>query len=278
MFSNRKIIIATKHQKEKVIAPLLEKHLEVECFVPKNFDSDRLGTFSGEVERLDDPITTLRKKCLMAMDENNYDLGIASEGSFGAHPSLYFVPANDEFIILIDKKNNIEIIAREISTNTNFYADTITSETDLKLLANKVSFPTHGLILRKSKYDYNTIYKGITDWDLLTNIFHELMNQFGSVYIETDMRAMMNPTRMNIIEKATGKLIEKIKSKCPMCKTPGFSITESKQGLPCENCQLPTRSVLSYLYTCNKCDFKKEEKFPNNKTTEAAMYCDYCNP
>lgn len=278
MFTNREIIIATNHHKEKVIAPLLEKHLQLKCFVPINLDTDRLGTFSGEVERVDDPITTLRNKCLMAMVENNYDLGIASEGSFGAHPSLFFIPANDEFIILIDKKNNIEIIAREISTNTNFNADTISSEADLKNFANKVNFPTHGLILRKSKNEFEGMCKGIIDWDTLISVFNDLINQYGSAYIETDMRAMMNPTRMSVIEKATEKLIEKIKSKCPSCQTPGFSITESKSGLPCENCGLPTRSTLSYIYSCSKCNFEKEEKFPKQKTKEAAMYCDYCNP
>ena len=32
--------------------------LGVKCFVAENFDTDLLGTFTGEVERKDDPITT----------------------------------------------------------------------------------------------------------------------------------------------------------------------------------------------------------------------------
>ncbi len=58
MFNNRKLVIATKHEKQIVIAPLLEKELGVRCVVAKNFDTDVLGTFTGEVERKDDPITT----------------------------------------------------------------------------------------------------------------------------------------------------------------------------------------------------------------------------
>ena len=34
MFKGRKIIIATKHKKEKVIAPLLEKKLGLKCVIP----------------------------------------------------------------------------------------------------------------------------------------------------------------------------------------------------------------------------------------------------
>lgn len=79
LFKNRKLIIATKHEKETVIAPLLEKELGVLCFIDENFDTDILGTFTGEVERKFDPITTARKKCLMAMEANDCDLGVASE-------------------------------------------------------------------------------------------------------------------------------------------------------------------------------------------------------
>ena len=67
MFKGRKLVIATKHEKEKVIAPILEKELGVKCFVAPDLDTDLLGTFTGEVERKDDPIITARKKCLIAM-------------------------------------------------------------------------------------------------------------------------------------------------------------------------------------------------------------------
>jgi hypothetical protein len=49
LFKNRRLLIATKHEKEKVIA-LLEKN-GVICFVNENFDTDLLGTFTGEIER-----------------------------------------------------------------------------------------------------------------------------------------------------------------------------------------------------------------------------------
>ncbi len=120
MFLNRKLLIATKHQKESVIAPILEKELGVICFVDETFDTDTLGTFTGEIERELDPISTAREKCLRAMKVNNCNLGIASEGSFGPHPSIFFVTADDEFLIFIDKLNNIEVVVRELSTSTNF--------------------------------------------------------------------------------------------------------------------------------------------------------------
>lgn len=278
MFYGRKLLIATKHEKEKVIAPVLEKELGVHCFVTPHFDSDELGTFSGEVERKDDPITTARNKCLWAMEVTNCDLAIASEGSFGPHPSMYFVSADDEFLIFIDKKNELEIIVREISLETNFYGSDIHSEKELKAFAEKVRFPSHALIAKNTPQNFTALEKGITSWEMLMNVYTRFLSVYGSVYLETDMRAMYNPSRMQVIEKAAIQLANKIKSLCPDCHAPGFGITKARPGLPCELCNTPTRSVLSYLYTCLKCAHTKEEMYPNNKYTEDPGFCDNCNP
>ena len=278
MFKGRRLLIATRHQKEKVIVPLLEMELGVKCFVPENFDTDVLGTFTGEVERKDDPVTTARNKCLLAMELYDCDLGIASEGSFGPHPSMFFVHADDEIILFIDKKNDLEIIARELSTDTNFNGEAIKTEKQLKDFAERAKFPTHGLIVRKAKEDFTEIIKGITDWEQLSTTFNQFLEKYSVVYVETDMRAMYNPSRMLVIEKATQKLVDKIKSCCPQCNTPGFGITEAKPGLPCNLCGSATRSTLSYIYTCKKCSFLKEEMYPHKKITEDPAYCDYCNP
>ena len=278
MFQNRKLVIATKHKKEKIIAPLFEEAFGVKCFTLENFDTDLLGTFTGEIEREDDPITTMRNKCLQAMELSNCDLGIASEGSFGPHPTIFFVHAADEFIIFIDKKNSLEIIERELSLKTNFNGSEIKTEQELTEFANKAKFPSHALIMRKAKDDTAEIIKGINNWQTLTETFQLFINKYGSAYAETDMRALYNPTRMEVIEIAAKKLIKKINSFCPDCDTPGFEIKDAIKGLPCSLCGLPTRSTLSHIYECKKCGFRKEVKFPFNITQEDPMYCDYCNP
>jgi hypothetical protein len=278
MFQNRKLIIATKHDKETVIAPLLEAALGVDCFVNKDFDTDTLGTFTGEIERELDPVSTARKKCLMAMALADCDLGIASEGSFGPHPSLFFINADDEFLIFIDKKNNIEIIARELSTETNFNGQEIITEQELLDFAESVNFPSHRLILRRSKNDTSDLIKGISDIVQLKEAYRTLKDKSDSIYAETDMRAMYNPSRMLVIEAAARKLVDKINCLCPQCSMPGFGIVDAKRGLKCNLCGSPTKSTLSYISVCHHCHFSSEELHPNNKTTEDPMYCDYCNP
>ncbi|MGY5848577.1 DUF6671 family protein [Salegentibacter sp. HM20] len=271
-------MIATKHKKEAVLGPLIENGLGVKSFVSTNFDTDLLGTFTGEVERKEGPVQTVRNKCLEAMKFYGCDLGVASEGSFGSHPFIPFVPVNEEFVIFIDKQNDLEIIGRVVEMDTNFANEEINSMEDLVHFADRVQFPSHGLILRNSEITTSQIVKGITDWDVLRSSYKKLVKEGNSVIVETDMRALYNPSRMKVIEKAGKKLIEKIKSRCPQCNTPGFGVTAANKGLPCKLCGIATRSTLSYIYECQKCSFTSEEKFPNGKQHEDPMYCDICNP
>jgi hypothetical protein len=278
MFTGRKLAIATKHKKELVIAPLLEKELGVECFVPFDLDTDLLGTFTGEIEREQDPISTVRKKCEMAMQLAHCDLALASEGSFGAHPSIGFIPANEEYLIFIDRKEQLEITVKELSTETNFGGKEIKTLKELREFAKLSQFPSHALIMRGTKSDFKEIKKGISDWNSLEEYYRIFSEKSASVFVETDMRAMYNPTRMSVIANATNKLIEKIKNCCPNCHTPGFSIESAQAGLPCIDCHFPTRSVHSYTYKCKKCQHEQIILYPHNKKFEEPLYCDFCNP
>ena len=278
MFEGRRLLIATKHHKEQVIAPIFEMGLGVHCFVPENYNSDIFGTFSGEVERKNTAVETVRAKCLAAMEEFDCDLAIASEGSFGSHPSIFFAQADDEFLIFIDKKNDLEIIARELSLDTNFYGENILTKEMLSDFAKRVQFPSHSIILRSKPDDLATIVKGISTLSQLEESFDHLKSVYGSVYAETDMRALYNPTRMGVIKIAAKKLLETIQTTCPSCKTPGFSVTDVKQGLPCSWCSAPTRSTLSFIYSCKKCSFSSEKMYPHQKITEDPEFCDFCNP
>jgi hypothetical protein len=278
MFKNRKILIASKHKKELVIGPILQEELGLLYFTDETYDTDYLGTFTGEVERKLDPISAARKKCLEGIALNDCEIGIASEGSFGPHPQTPFLTCNEEILIFIDTKNNLEIIARELSLETNFNAATLTNEEELLRFAELVKFPSHGLILRKSPHENEDIFKGIQDKGELVNTFQYLLAKHQKVHAETDMRAMFNPTRLQVIKNATHKLVQKINEKCPVCDFPGFSIKKTKKGLKCNLCGSPTNSLLSVILVCESCSFEKEDLYPNQKTTEDPMYCDHCNP
>lgn len=278
IFLERDILIATNHGKEAAIAPVLREKFQSNIIVPQGFNTDRFGTFTGEIERVDSPLDAARKKCEAASKAYNASLVIASEGSFGPHPTLFFVPADDEILLLTDYENDLEIAVREISTQTNFSAKEVKTAEEVKDLARAVGFPDHKVILRKAERDNVHIIKDIADWVELLTVAESFINKHDSLFIETDMRAMNNPTRMSVIAEATQKLVELMSSKCPGCKVPGFDVGDVVPGLPCSLCSAPTKSTLKKVYICKKCNYSKDVYYPNKKRYEEPMFCDWCNP
>ena len=272
----RNILIATKHRKELVIAPILKENFKMNAIISFDFDSDELGTFSGEIERSLSPIETVKLKAKKALENTDYDLVIASEGSFGSHPVLFFSPCDEEFLYLYDKKNKFEILVKSLTTNTNLNSKEITSEKEFDAFLAEVKFPSHGVILKDKQS--NSLYKEINTESEIKSIFQKLLSKNGIVTCETDMRAMFNPTRMENIKELAYKLVEEIHLICPKCLHPGFQITEAKKGLPCAACNFPTASTLKFISKCSACSFQQEQLYPNKKQQEDPMYCDFCNP
>ena len=277
-FAGRKLVIATKHKKELVIGPPLKAAFGLDYFSSEGLDTDTLGTFSGEIERLHKPIDAARIKCNMAMDIHQVDMAVSSEGSFGPHPHIFFLPAAEEFLMFLDRKHEIEVVVKTITTNTNYDSISLTSTDYLNEFLTRVKFPSHGLILQKSAKDYTCIDKGIVCEKTLFDRVEFYVKMFGSCHLETDMRAMFNPTRMEVIRDLVDNLIVEMNRICPKCSFPGFSICEVVRGLLCSNCHWPTKSVKEIIYSCKKCNHRSIEVNADLKKYEEPMYCDFCNP
>lgn len=277
-FDGRALAIATKHGKEAVIAPRLSEALGLRCVNSDQLDTDTLGTFSGEVERRLNPLETARLKCSLAMEITGTELAIASEGSFGAHPSIPFIPAHEELLVLIDKKNAWEFVVRRLETKTNYSQILLQSYDELDGFLTQAQFPSHAIIIKKSADDPTDCVKGVHDEKALRETIHRFMQRYGQCSLETDMRAMHNPTRMIVIDALTLELVQQIQSACPVCNTPGFRLTDIQRGLLCSNCGLPTRSVKSEVYRCQYCQHTEQRAPSHGLKMEDPMYCDFCNP
>lgn len=275
-FRNRIAVLATMHQKESAIAPVLESELGLKVQVPENFDTDQFGTFTREIPRSGDQLEAARKKALSAIEHTGFDLAIASEGSFAPHPAFPMLACDREIVVLIDTVNDLEIVGEAITTETNFSHRSVSNYAQAYEFGIKVGFPEHKLVVMDSKdvTDRNCILKGIADFDQL----RAAIGSGRTVHLETDMRAMNNPTRMKAIEHATHDLVEKLKQCCPNCSTPGFAVSEVKRGLPCGWCGAPTEMVLAQIYRCRKCGFAQEKFCSDGMQVAEPMYCPYCNP
>ncbi|PSN11121.1 hypothetical protein C7293_25490 [filamentous cyanobacterium CCT1] len=279
-FANRVAMLATMHRKEQAIAPLLESHLGVSVAVPADFDTDAFGTFTGDVKRPSDQLTTARLKAAAVLRQTGESLAIASEGSFGPHPQIPFIACDRELVLLIDRTHQLEIVGECLSTDTNYRSQVIHSPAEALVFAESVGFPQHGLVVKGGEADDHILGKGITDADKLLAIVEMTLSQSPqrAARLETDMRALYNPTRMAVIAQATEDLVRAIARSCPDCGCPGFSLVKQFPGLPCSLCGTPTLLTLTQLYRCQRCQF--EQRLPGDHGFSAAdpSYCPYCNP
>lgn len=277
-FQGRTLVVASQHDKESVIAPRLSKAFSLRISPGPNVDTDALGTFSGEVDRLLSPIDAARAKCQKAMDLTGCDLAIASEASFGPHPIYPFVAAHEELLLMQDRKNEWEFVVKTLETNTNYHTWSIRSREELKDILEPSQFPSHALIVKKSASDASHCVKGIQSNTLLEETVEEFLQRYSICQVETDMRAMHNPTRMQVIARLTDQLIEQINTSCPQCHVPGFRISDIIRGLPCAICDQETRGIRAEVYTCSQCLYVEQRKKVGSPEKEDPMYCDYCNP
>ena len=281
-FTNRVAILATMHKKEQVIAPILDEELDLEVIVPLNFNTDIFGTFTREIKRSGNQIEAARLKAEKALEITGKSIAIASEGSFAPHPSLPYISSNREIVILIDKEKDLEIIGEEFSTTTNHSHLVVENVEQALNFASKVGFPEHGLVIMFEELpkDSHEVIKGVTTEEELINAVKFILEKSpkGKAHLETDMRAMYNPTRMKNIAKATHNLVNKINSLCPQCSTHGFDISHRVPGLPCELCYAPTDLTKAVIHKCKKCGFSEEKLFPNGREFADPAQCMYCNP
>ena len=277
LYHGTTISLLTKHGKEKAIGQLFHKKLNAHLINTDGYDTDQLGTFTRDVPRYGNQLDAARKKAQIAMELTNTKYGIGSEGSFVQDLYSGLVPVNYEIVVFIDSVLNIEIIGHARSGAMSHHAS-VKDWQELSQFARLNKFPQHQLVIRPDHQDHPVFAKGINNLDKLKKEFYEALklSKKKKVFVEHDLRAFANPTRMKNIKEATKNLLLKLESYCPKCQTPGFSITRTEAGLPCALCEMPSKQIMSKIHTCLKCDYEKKETTTVKKADPAK--CDFCNP
>lgn len=272
IFSSKELILPTKHGKSLAIAPVFAGAFGM--YVSElNIDTDVFGTFSGEIERISDPLQAAKSKIAAAQNQNpQATIFIASEGSFFPHPENPFVTVNHELLLLVDTINALEISVQQLFRETNFSRFSGDSFEDLSNWLRAIDFPSHAVILKKEGQFHKGIHSKETLLELIGNA------PIHSLHLETDMRAHCNPTRMKNIGLLAEKLAKAVKSTCPTCQKPGFQVVKQVEGLPCMWCQTPTHLIHYSLKSCSNCGYEEQEKRADNLTAADPMYCSMCNP
>jgi hypothetical protein len=253
--------------------------------VELDLDTDTLGTFSGEVERIGNAFDCVQRKCEWGVTHHNADYGLANEGSFGPHPLTPLLACDQEILYFIDRKRKFQLRLVHVSNKTNYQMKAVRSLEELHPFADAALFPSHALILRPNSspscsLSDDILFKGINNRTSLEEAFYASLKQSddGQVWVETDMRAHMNPSRMAVIGELADKFANRLATVCPECDAPGWGSVRIDKGLPCELCGSPTELMAHEVFGCVLCNYNEKTARSDGLKAAPPMRCGRCNP
>ncbi len=273
------IALTTRHGKERALERVFAAGLGAR-FKLCDHDTDQLGTFSGEIPRLADAAATCRAKALLGMQATGLRLGLASEASFGPHPAMPMLPVGQELLLFLDQERDLCVLEQRLEWRTN-YSHTLLEPGDFPdAWLRQVGFPAHGVIARPAERQPCLLFKGLqTSADFAEAVERcRGADPDGRVWLETDMRAHCNPTRMRSIRRLGVALVRRLRTPCPECGSPGWGLLDTKPGLPCSDCGTATGLTLSEIWGCEQCGARHEKPRRDGRLQADPGQCPWCNP
>lgn len=278
LYAGVRVSLLTQHGKELLLRAPLEEALGCTLVHTDGFDTDQLGSFTGEVPRPGSQLDAARRKARMGMTLTGARVGLASEGAFGPDPFSGFVPWNTELLVWIDEDRALEVWG-QAQGPAQSQAQAVRSWQELQAFAAQARFPSHRLCLRPDDPHHRSVTKGLADEAELQQAFDACLaaSSAGVVWAENDLRAHCNPTRQALIVQAAQDLVNKLQSPCPRCAAPGFALKARTPGLACRACGQPTRLALAETWGCAPCGHEEHRPVASGSLADPSR-CDRCNP
>jgi hypothetical protein len=274
--------LGTLHGKGAVIGPALAPcGLQV---VEVAVDTDAFGTFTRAIPRAGTQRDAALAKARAALQVHpGAAYGLGSEGAFGPHPAAPFVPGGVELVVLVARDGSLVLEGIDVTFDVRHHAERVGSVDALDAALARVGLPEHAAVVAPAPEDEGVrgapalsgARVGLRDVAEARAVAHALLASRGAAWIESDMRAHMNPTRMRAIGRAAAELARRWARRCPACGRPGFTVVERERGLSCRDCGAPTDLVQFERSAC-PCGYD-ETAAPPAPHAEPAR-CPECNP
>jgi hypothetical protein len=263
--------LVTLHGKESLMAPVLAQRWQARLTHSSAFDTDGLGTFSGEVERRLSPLECALHKARLAVQLTDAEFGLGSEGSFGTAPWGFGV-LNREVVACVPAKGDWFVVGfhtAPVAVAEYRYGDPAAWATFWEHLP-----ADQGVMLVAEGH----VAKGLCSEALARAILADWYGERipADLRIAYDLRAHQSPLRRANIALALGNLLDRLDSACPQCERPGFWPDKRETGLPCHDCGFPTNSLRRLIACCERCghqEFTSVEAISADPAT-----CPRCNP
>jgi hypothetical protein len=280
-YAGREICLTTRHGKERALARPFSLGLGASLAVsPCN--TDLLGTFSGEVQRLDDARSTCRRKALMGLEHSGLRLGLASEASFGPHPAVPMLAVGQELLVFVDLDRGLHVLEQRLDWRTNYAQKLLEPDEDPSAWLKQVGFPSHAVIARPADASAGRWgwHQDLSSTASLTAALAACRraDSGGQVWLEADMRAHRNPTRMRSIRRVGVALARRLGTVCPSCTAPGWGVLDIRPGLPCRSCGTATELTAAEIWGCVACGHQTERPRRDGLLAADPGLCPWCNP
>ena len=154
-----------------------------------------------------------RSKAMLAVQTSGLRCGLGSEGSFGPHPHVPFLPRATEVLLFTDQERGIEVCETLVTHRTNYKSCTCRTGEDISDFLKSVKFPRHAVVVTPhvASTDMPPI-KGIRSATELSDAILRAARSSSdqTVQLVTDMRAHLNPTRMAVIRALAFRLARRL--------------------------------------------------------------------
>jgi len=282
-YPDPRVALATLHGKADALAPALAAvGLHVETVA---IDTDALGTFAGDVERPGTPHDVVIEKARRGMAGSGLKLGLATEGSFGPDPVLGFLPLHVELLAFVDDVHGQTIVIEHAGHATNWVSKALRPGDDLQPLLTSIGLPTHAALVKPNRWTPRVreplpVAKGLIEPIAVTEAVVRMAahSEDGLARVEADLRAHMNPTRLEALGRLGQRLAERLATPCPHCGAPGFGRIDARVGLPCELCGEATDLVRAEIHGCGVCGHREDRPRADGLEAADAGHCPECNP
>lgn len=278
-YAGRSIALATRHGKERALALPFRWGLGAELELC-DVDTDQLGTFSGEIPRLADALSTCKAKASFGIEASGLGLGLASEASFGPHPAMPLLAVGQELLLFLDEERDLCVFEQCLDWRTNYSHTLLEPNQPLDPWLAQVRFPSHALIARPATAQVGELFKGLHTPQALAEAIARCRaaDPDGRVWLETDMRAHCNPTRMRSIRQLGLALVRRLRRPCQACGSPGWGLIDTRSGLPCAECGTATELTLAEIWGCQQCSVRREKPRRDGLLFADPSQCPWCNP
>ncbi|MBI2702265.1 hypothetical protein A9W98_07650 [Mycobacterium gordonae] len=270
------IAMGTMHGKERQVAPAFAAEFGAQVIVPSGIDTDRFGTFAGEVTRTLTPVAAATAKARLAMSAAKVPYGVASEASYDAWYGMLAV--HQEILVFIDDTRGIQVLEGVNVPRAPGLPKLVESGHEAVDEARRFGFPEQGAVVKATIEGGIRVFgKGLTDAFALVEVVDAAVAAADDhrAWLEPDLRAHYNPSRREVLSALASRLAGRLATPCPGCLGPGYGRVAVREGLPCRACGSPTTLIAADVLGCPACEYRSET--PRTGTAEPG-YCPQCNP